>query len=225
MVNYQKTEECYIREKYRYEKPADYKTKQDWLKKVTNPHTGTFYQISDLPIEWREGKEDKPYPIKQANQIIRIKTADGKEYLKTKQQWIAVDSQGNEIMESFTDLEEWDKPVFEYGMKPLDPKKPDGPKEHGVIGVKGYKKQHDLPFNQKSLEALYKMRPAQDAGSVALIIRRLGYDGNPIGFPYQVENYEDFSTKPFDELWDYLSTPKYKLDRSYGDNLQGSHIK
>jgi hypothetical protein len=59
MVNYQKTEECRIREKYQYEKPADYKTKQDWLKKVTNPHTGTFYQISDLPIEWRKGKEDK----------------------------------------------------------------------------------------------------------------------------------------------------------------------
>jgi hypothetical protein len=55
-------------------------------------------------------KEDKLYPIKYANQIIRIKTADGKEYLKSKQQWIAIDSQGNEIMESFTDLEEWDKP-------------------------------------------------------------------------------------------------------------------
>jgi hypothetical protein len=44
-----------------------------------------------LPIEWRRNKEDKTYPIRQANQIIRIKTADGKEWLKSKQQWIAID--------------------------------------------------------------------------------------------------------------------------------------
>ena len=41
-----------------------------------------------------------------------MKTADGKEWLKSKQQWIAVDSQGNEIMKAFTDLEVWDKPIF-----------------------------------------------------------------------------------------------------------------
>ena len=54
MVNYQKTEECYIRENYKYEKPPDYIGEQNWLKKVTNPHTGTFYKLSDLPIEWRK---------------------------------------------------------------------------------------------------------------------------------------------------------------------------
>jgi hypothetical protein len=119
MVNYQKTEECYKHENYPYEKPADYIAKQNWQQKVTNSNTGTFYKISDLHIEWRRNKEDKPYPIKQANQIIRIKTADGREWLKSKQQWIAIDSQGNEIMESFSDLEEWDKPVFQYGMRLL----------------------------------------------------------------------------------------------------------
>jgi hypothetical protein len=72
MVNYQKIEECYIREKYKYEKPGDYIGKQNWLKKVTNPHTGTFYRISDLPIEWRKNKEDKPYPIKQASPKMRF---------------------------------------------------------------------------------------------------------------------------------------------------------
>jgi hypothetical protein len=29
-------------------------------------------------------------------------------------------------MESFSDLEEWDKPDFEYGMKPVDKKNPNG---------------------------------------------------------------------------------------------------
>ena len=79
MVNYQKTETCYKEEKYPYEKPPDQKGQEMWLQKVTNPSTGTFYKISDLPIEWRKNKEDKPYPIKQANQLIRIKTADSRE--------------------------------------------------------------------------------------------------------------------------------------------------
>jgi hypothetical protein len=43
-----------------------------------NPQTGTFYKLSDFPSEYRKNKEDKLYPIKQANQIIRIKTAKEK---------------------------------------------------------------------------------------------------------------------------------------------------
>jgi hypothetical protein len=214
MVNYEKTEECYRRENYPYEKPADYIAKQNWQKKVTNPNTGTFYRISDLPIEWRRNKEDKPYPIKQANQIIRIQTADKMEWLKSKQQWIAIDSQGNEIMESFSDLEEWDKPVFQFGMRPVDKRNPNGPKEYGVIGIKDQTIQHDLAFTAENLESLYKMRPAEEPASVTLIILKLGYDGNPLGHPYQIEKYKDFANKPFDELYDFMSTPKYKLDRT-----------
>jgi hypothetical protein len=38
------------------------------------------------------------------------------ESLKSKQQWTAIDGQGNEIMKSFADPEIWDKPIFQYGM-------------------------------------------------------------------------------------------------------------
>jgi hypothetical protein len=200
-----------------YKKPIEYIGQQLWLQKVTNPATGTFYQISDLPIEWRRNKENKPYPIKHANQIIRMKTADGKEWLKSKQQWIAVDSQGNVIMKAYTDLEVWDKPIFEYGIKPKDPKNPDGPKEHAVIGVKGFTKQYSMPFNEENLKSLYDMRPGKESSSVSLILLRIGYDDIPKDHPYLIENYEDLSSRPFDELWDYVSTPKYKLDRSYRD--------
>ena len=93
MVNFQQTEAIYASEKFEYKKPVEYLGQQLWFQKVTNPATGTFYQISDLPIEWRRNKDNKPYPIKHANQIIRMKTADGKEWLKSKQQWTAVDGQ------------------------------------------------------------------------------------------------------------------------------------
>ncbi|HEU4443393.1 MAG TPA: hypothetical protein VFR94_01835 [Nitrososphaeraceae archaeon] len=95
----------------------------------------------------------------------------------------------------------------------------------GVVELKEYKKQYDLPFNQKNLKALYDMRPAEQPASVTLSIQRIGYDDNPIGHVYQIEKYEDSADRPFEELWDYMSTPKYKLDRSSRDNLDGSHIK
>jgi hypothetical protein len=110
-------------------------------------------------------------------------------------------------------------------MRPVDKRNPNGPKEYGVIGIKDQTIQHDLAFTAENLESLYKMRPAKEASSVTLIIRKLGYDGNPIGHPYHIEKYEDFANRPFDELYDFISTPKYKLDRSHGDALEASHIK
>jgi hypothetical protein len=225
MSNFQKTEACYAEEKYKYQKPVEQQGHELWYQKVTNPDTGTFYKISDLQIGTRKIKEDKPYPIKHANQIIRIQTADNKEWLASRQQWTAVDSQGNEITKSFNDPEVWDKPVFNYGMKPVDKKKPDGPKEHAAIELKGYKKQYDLPFNKQNLKKLYDMRPAESPKSVSLSILRKGYDDITIEHPFQIVSYEDFANKPFDELWDYMSTPKYRLDRSYKDNLEASHIR
>ena len=53
---------------------------------------------------------------------------------------------GNEIMESFPDLEVWDKPDFEYGLKPKDPYDRNCRKEHGVIGIKDFKKQMIFPL-------------------------------------------------------------------------------
>jgi hypothetical protein len=42
--------------------------------KVTNLNINTFYQISDLPIEYRRNKQhNKPYPTRE---IIRIKRMD-----------------------------------------------------------------------------------------------------------------------------------------------------
>jgi hypothetical protein len=64
------------------------------------------------------------------------------------------------------------------------------------------------------------MRPTAKPASVTLIIQKVGYDDYPPDHPYQVEKYEDFASKPFEELWEYLSTPKYKLDRGVNDQLQ-----
>jgi hypothetical protein len=80
-------------------------------------------------------------------------------------------------------------------------------------------------LEQQNLKALDKLRPAEEPASVTLIISKLGYDGIPLGNPYQIEKYEDFANRPFDELYNYMSTPKYKLDRSAKDSLEDSHIR
>jgi hypothetical protein len=38
-----------------------------------------------------------------------------------------------------------------------------------------------------------------------------------IDWLYQIEKYEDFANRPFEELWDYMSTPKYKLAHAHTD--------
>jgi hypothetical protein len=39
----------------------------------------------------------------------------------------------------------------------------------------------------------------------------------------QITNVEQFKG-PFDEMWQEMITRKFKLDRSYKDNLESSHI-
>jgi hypothetical protein len=51
------------------------------------------------------------------------------------------------------------------------------------------------------------------------------WDLNPAGkwVQLQITNVEQFKG-PFDEMWQEMITPKFKLDRSYKDNLESSHI-
>jgi hypothetical protein len=53
-----------------------------------------------------------------------------------------------------------------------------------------------------------------------VVIDESGGDHPPVSVP----SFENFKTRPFDELWELVTTPKYKMDRSYGDSLDNSHI-
>jgi hypothetical protein len=241
MPDHKKTEEIYLAAGYKlplspdakerhppgtqiYSKPPKQQDEEQWFAKVTNPNTGRFYQVSDLPAENRH--TNKVYPIKHVIQMARVQTADEKEYLQSFQEWIAIDKLGNEINMTFTAPETWDRPTFERAYRSKDPRNPDGPKEIQVVGTQSITREYTLPFTTKNADNLYAMRRTKTPGSVSLSIRRVGLDGvAPIDHVYEVKNYDDFISKGFNELWDYLSTPKYRLDRSYNDNLESSHIK
>ena len=53
-----------------------------------------------------------------------------------------------------------------------------------------------------------------------VVIDESGRDHPPVNVP----SFEHFKNSLFEELWEMVTTPKYKMDRSYGDNLDNSHI-
>ena len=80
---------------------------------------------------------------------------------------------------------------------------------------------HFPSMKRTYFENLYKQRPTKDSSSVSMVILADGSSERP----RQITSVEKFSKTPFDDLWQEAITPRYKLDRSYGDTLEASHIK
>jgi hypothetical protein len=103
---------------------ADQLAEEKWFQQVLNPNNGEFFQLEDLraigsvPADFRKDDKPKKYPVKKVDTIIRIKKADGSEWLKSRQTWIGLDRLGNDIPKTFVDSEMYDKPVFSYQSKP-----------------------------------------------------------------------------------------------------------
>jgi hypothetical protein len=99
MANYQRTQELFNGEPNRepglkYEKSGEQLAEEKWFAQVKNPNTGEFFQLEDLrslgavPADFRKDEKPKKYPFKKVDTIIRIKKADGSEWLKSRQSWI-----------------------------------------------------------------------------------------------------------------------------------------
>jgi hypothetical protein len=133
MANYQKTQELFNGEPNRepglkYEKSGEQLSEEKWFEQVKNPNTGEFFQLEDLralgavPSDFRKDEKPKKYPFKKVDTIIRIKKTDGSEWLKSRQSWIGLDRLGNDILKTFVDPELYDRPVFAYQSRPVNPK-------------------------------------------------------------------------------------------------------
>ena len=114
---------------------------------------------------------------------------------------------------------------MDRGFRLKDKNKPDGPKVRlpvnaGINETDLAHKKYTLPFNQKNFDMLYKQRPWQSPSSVSLVIM----DEGSSEAPRQIDSADKFSKTPFEDLWIEATTPKFKLDRSYKDNLEARHI-
>jgi hypothetical protein len=194
--------------------------------KVLNPDTGTYYQTEDLPVGYRKYGEGIKYPVRHVLQIIRIKRIDGTEWLKSRGSIVGLDKAGNEVQHSFTDPEMYFKPYTHHELRRKDPKNENSPLER--VCVEAGLNPHDnryteytLPFSQENFDKLYEQRPTKESSSISMVIK---LENSP-EFPRQITNVESFSKKPFDDIWEEAITPRFRLDRSYADNLQASHIR
>jgi hypothetical protein len=234
-MDYQKTVETY--QKYgqgkKFEQLPDYimyKKELGWYEKVKSPKTGEYYQAEDLikrelvPEGWQPPRVDskgKPakYPIKSVNEIIRKRLVDGTEWILSRQYWTGLDQLGNEVNISINDKEKYDDVLPVYTLRPENPK--DNPrykdtKMISVIDRLEKRIKYTEPFTPETAQRLWDMKN----GKCSLcIIDESGGDYPPVSVP----SFEQFKA-PFDELWEMVTTPKYKMDRIYGDNLDSSHI-
>jgi hypothetical protein len=227
MPDYRKTEELFKAEGvlHLYKKPLGQLDDELFYAKVTNLATNTFYQVSGLPLEYRKNLQSKTYPVREVYQIYRIKRVNGSEWLKSRGRIVGLDRLGNEVEHSFTDPEMFYKPVTRYEFGKKDPKNEYNPSERVCVeaGINPHDDrytEYSLPFNQENFESLYKQRPTESSSSVSLVIFAEGASERP----RQITNPEHFAKRDFDEMWEEMVTPKFKLDRSYKDNLEACHI-
>ena len=80
-------------------------------------------------------------------------------------------------------------------------------------------------LHQRTLKGYTRCDQVKMLFSVPLSIVKVRYDGNKVGHHYQIEKYEDFATRPFDELYEFMSIPRYKFDRSANDQIDRQHIR
>jgi hypothetical protein len=184
-----------------WKKPLELLDDELFEAKVINPNTKVYNQISDLPAEYRKHGENKKYPIREVFQIIRIKRADGTEWLKSRGKIVGLDKAGNEVEHSFTDPEMFYKPVTRYEFRKKDPKNEYSPSERVCVeaGINPHDNrytEYTLPFNEENFESLNKQRPTESSSSVTMVIFAEGASERP----RQITNPEHFAKRDFDEM-------------------------
>jgi hypothetical protein len=182
MANYQKTQELFNREPnkapgLKYEKSGEQIAEEKWFQQVTNPNNDEFFQLEDLraigavPADFRKDDKPKKYPFRKVDTIIRIKKADGTEWLKSRGKIVGLDKAGNDVTKTFVDPELYDKPVFNYQSKPDNPRDAFGKTERRAVSVT-YVQEPTLPFTPKNLEQLYSAcSNPSDRKTIFLIIK------------------------------------------------------
>ena len=219
-------------EKKFQEKPDNirYKKEQAWYEKVQSKRNGEYFQAEDLikrelvPENWQPpnvDSEGKPlrYPIKYVNEIIRKRLVDGSEWILSRQMWYGLDQAGNAINISMNDKESFDDALPVYKLKPENPKDDPRFKDTKMINVIDRVEsriKYTEPFTPETAQQLYDMRN----GKCGLVV----IDGSSDHPPVSVPSFESFKNSSFQELFETVTTPKYKLDRNYGDSLDNSHI-
>ena len=230
-MDYVKTEQLYkeIGQKKKFEETADYnryRKEKKWYDDVKSRRTGEYYQANELirrdlvskkwtPPHVNEKGEPLEYPLKYVDGIYRVRIADMSEWLLTTEQWYGLDVYGNALNISMNHKQRFDdiRPI--YTNKAKNPKERDSEMILEITSIQ-HKMKYTLPFTPENVDQLYSMRN----GKCSLVLKDETRDKPP----YDIPKLESFRNSAFEELFQWASTPRTAMDRSYGDSLEASHI-
>jgi hypothetical protein len=198
-----------------------------WYDKVKSKRTREFWQAEDLikremvPPDWESPYTDSrgkslKFPQKCTKAIYRRRLNDGTEWITSTQEWWGLDEAGNLVNQTM-DQKKYDAILPLYKLKPENPKQRDSKMIREVSDI-GHKIKYTEPFKPETVQKLFDKRDG-DCGLV--IIDESGTGHKP---PYSIPTLHQFMNTPFDELFEWASTPTYRLDRAYKDQLEASHI-
>ncbi len=165
MPYWKKEEECYSETKvegrdqkgkktstsWPRDKPMAQRYYETWLKNVTDPDTGKFYEQRDKNGNTMKGTGPKHL----VRQIVRIRTNDNKEWLYSNGIVTGFDVAGDEVHETCSNPETWNRVGFAYD-KQFDQKTMS--MKRILQGPNSRETVYEMPFNEKNLKILFDKR-------------------------------------------------------------------
>lgn len=172
--------------------------------------------------------EVKIFPYKNLLGVQRILTeANGKEWLVTRWMWEGLRKDKTVEAKSFK-KGTFDYPTPTNQLRPINPNDKDSPLQTVVTAI-NYKTVYDTEFTKDNWDKILAERSApRDDKHIKMTIIKIGANGTRVGSQYEVTNQDQFLTRAFGELWDYLaSAPAKKTEetriRQEADRMKNKH--
>ena len=74
-----------------------------------------------------------------------------------------------------------------------------------------FQQVHEIPFNRENFEKEVSKRSApKDEKHIIMTLQKISTNGIKYPYVYQIEDREQFLTRPFNELWDYIASAPLK---------------
>ena len=188
------------------DKPVMQLVYQNWLEKVVNPDTKTFY-----PALNKEGNHIKGTgPKHTINSIIRFRRKDGTEFLYSQGEVNGYDAFGNVAQCTLHKPEMWKRTLFTheriYDQRTNTTKVP-------TTGTLAQEDVYELPFNEKNLKELFSKRVNDN--EISFVVRD-EYENKAVSIAREPSIHDTlklFLTKPFDYLYkaEYI-TPQQRAE-------------
>ena len=254
MPNYQETKELIEKEGLSCEKVmmnagrvgdfGEMRSEEKFFEQVKNPLTGEYFQVEQLkaagtiPPDYMlppDFPSDTRFPVIKTNAIFRLKHSDAKEYIYSRATYYGINMVGKVLNKSIDDQEIYERPIFEYapiivaapllssttGYNPFEAVKVQNQKERKIKGVT-FAKVYDVLFTPEECDKRFALFPGTDERTKEAVANLVLSNGIT---HYRITKYRDFRDRDFDELFEYVSTPKVSNDTKMGKEEQDNEVR